>query len=579
MIFKTQLKITTQTNCFLNIIQMGEMVRIKYYKNMPRQDDRAARVLARTREVNESELEGGDDENRVRDSVNEKKSARSKRSERIVINNQEMDIDKVVQKVRERLSSPSITSPKPPSSSIKPEKPSPRVLIERVSIKDTNYVEQPSPRSPDIKTRMPVGEVRELYTREEILPERPDTRVSPAFSYETLRKSTREDVVDSLKNLNSHQLREEILKLRSERSTQRNSKPRSIIPSARNDDKIPVYDQESGTWVLYPRHKLPVYQTPPSEVAPRINPPLIRRGTTRDAYPTKTRTMDFEGTYQHDYHQGPPTVVAVNQQEVEESTDIDFDSMTDVQRREFIDEMKMKFAVLKKNYPDFPIPVIHDDDNPKWVFGIYEQLLDMAKGDASQPIYQTGLQVVFLVLQVVLSVSGIPAKDFFSFHSRHFSQYNKLMVELGEKWGPIIDITSSTETKLALAIGWNTVVFAVVSVVASKFGDKWGTSVEKLLDKFTTATSAASSQKMEDLKRQMDGREEVKPEPEATAQGGAPDMMGGIANLLGGLLGGGGNGGGGGGLGNLLGGLLGGAAGMNNGSATSTERKPPTYDD
>jgi hypothetical protein len=270
----------------------------------------------------------------------------------------------------------------------------------------------------------------------------------------------------------------------------------------------------------------------------------------------------------------------VNPQVVEESTDIDFDSMDDVQKREFLDEMKMKFAVLKKNYPEFPIPVIHDDDNPKWVFGIYEQLLDMAKGDASQPIYQTGLQVVFLILQMVLSMSGIPAKDFFTFHSRHFSQYNKLMVELGEKWGPIIDVTSSTETKLALAIGWNTVVFAVVSVVASKFGDKWGTNVEQILNKITTSTTAASNAKMEDLHRQMDGREEYVPPKEDTSSsgnvGGGSDMMSGLAGLLGGLLGGNG-GNGGGGLSNLLGGLLGGGAPGS--SSTTTERKPPTYDD
>jgi hypothetical protein len=415
-------------------------------------------------------------------------------------------------------------------------------------------------------------EVREIVTRD-IVPESPVNRVSAPLSYDTLKRSTREEVVDSLRGLNSQQLRDEILKLRSEKTLR--TSHHSTRVSAR-DEKIPVYDQETGAWVLYHRNKLPEPPVHSPRVRtseqymdrnpPRINPPLIRRGTTRDAYPTKTYDPDFQN---FEVQEPEP-----------ESTDIDFDNMTDVQRREFLDEMKMKFAVLKKNYPDFPIPVIHDDDNPKWVFGIYEQLLDMAKGDASQPIYQTGLQVVFLVLQVVLSVSGIPAKDFFSFHSRHFSQYNKLMVELGEKWGPIIDITSSTETKLALAIGWNTVVFAVVSVVASKFGDRWGTSVEQLLNKITTSTTGASEAKMEDLRRQMEGRDEMNvptdgPSPQASSGGGG-DMMGGIANLLGGLLGGGGSGGGGGGIANLLGGLLGGATGT---SATTTERKAPVYDD
>jgi hypothetical protein len=547
---------------------------------MPRADDRAARVLARTQEVADDAF---DEAVSAKSSV--KKSVKSSRmSERIVINDQEMDIDRVVQKVRERLSSPGKT-PKPPSPITKPEVPSPRVLIgDRNSERNSErYVERPSPKSPAMENRLPVTEVREIVTRD-IIPEPMERKVSPALSYETLKRSTREEVVDSLKNMNSQQLRDQILKMRSERSqvSKRSEQHQMVKSSVRQTpqvEKIPVFDQETGTWILYPKSKLipeyneyVPYQDPQPQIPQPANvkPPLFRRGTTRDAYPTKTFEAQFD-----DQDEDQPQPVQ------EETTDIDFDTMNEVQRREFLDEMKMKFAVLKKNYPDFPIPVVHDDDNPKWVFGIYEQLLDMAKGDASQPIYQTGLQVVFLILQVVLSVSGIPAKDFFTFHSRHFSQYNKLMVELGEKWGPIIDVTSSTETKLALAIGWNTVIFAVVSVVASKFGDRWGTSVEQILNKITTSTNGASEAKMEDLRRQMDGREEA-PGPAAPNQGasnnaGGGDMMGGLASMLGGLLGGGGNGGGG--LGNLLGGLLGGAANMNNSSATSTERKPPTYDD
>jgi hypothetical protein len=544
---------------------------------MPKVDDRLARVLARTQEVNIEE----------EDTQTQKSSVRSRRSERIIINDQEMDIDRVVQKVRERLSSPGITSPKPPSVTSKPDVPSPRSIIEerRSSPRET-YVEKPSPRSPAIRDRLPVTEVREIALTRDIVPESPERRISPALSYDTLKKSTREEVVDSLRGLNSQQLRDEILKLRSERSIKKTSIVSKV--SVREDDKIPVYDRETGTWVLYPKSQLPIFQTPvreeynspyPNTQGQKIQPPLFRRGTTRDAYPTKTHTYDPDAQYRTQQYPDVD-VAAINPQQVEENTDIDFDIMDDVQKREFLDEMKMKFAVLKKNYPEFPIPIIHDDDNPKWVFGIYEQLLDMAKGDASQPIYQTGLQVVFLILQVVLSMSGIPAKDFFTFHARHFSQYNKLMVELGEKWGPIIDVTSSTETKLALAIGWNTVIFAIVSVVASKYGDKWGTSVEQILNKITTSTTTASNQKMEDLKRQMDGREEyVPPQDQEPAAAPGGDMMSGLANMLGGLLGGGGGSGGngGGGLGNLLGGLLGGMTGGP--SATTTERKPPTYDD
>lgn len=538
---------------------------------MPRVDDRAARVLARTQEFF-PEVEDTMDPGKPSARRVSHKSSRSRASERIVMNNEEMDIDKVVQKVRERLSSPRRTTeklvptpPQTPPSNLNPRN-SPKSHLENPSPK--SYFEKPSPKSPAMKERIPVEEIRDVTYD----PEPAEKKISPSLSYATFKKSTREELEGSLRSMNSEQLRKEILKLRSERTSIREGKDSRRI-EGRQSEKIPVYDHESGTWVLYPKHLIESKPTPPPQK--QVKAPLLRRGTTRDAYPTRTFQPEYE-----DIPQGRTNgyeITAVNPDAVEEVVDIDFDSMDEIQKREFLDEMKMKFAVLKKNYPNFPVPAIHDDDNPKWVYGIYEQLLDMAKGDASQPMYQTGLQVVFLILQVVLTLAGVPAKNFFNFHSRHFHKYNTLMVELGEKWGPIIDVTSSIETKLAISIGWNTVVFAVVSVIANKFGDKWGTGVEQLLEKITTSTDGINNPKMQNLHAELDGREEVVNEPQS-GQGDQGDMMGGLANLLGGLMGGGGSGGGG--IGNLLGGLMGNMANSATGkSATSTERKPPMYED
>jgi len=518
---------------------------------MPRVDDRAARVLARTNELFPDDEGPGDRISRR----TSHKSSRSRISERVIMNEEEMDIDKVVQKVRERLSSPkSRQIPTPPTS---PPAGNPRRILDQNSRNSPkSYVEKPSPKSPVGENRIPMEEIRDVTYD----PEPAEKRISPVLSYGTIRKSTREELEGSLKSMDSEQLRREILKLRSEKTSIRKS-----------SEKVPVYDQETGSWVLYPKHLLNPPSPKPSpkpDQTPRVKPPLLRRGTTRDAYPTKTYNVEHE-------------ITAINPEPVEEIIDIDFDSMDEVQKREFLDEMKMKFAILKKNYPSFPVPVIHDDDNPKWVYGIYEQLLDMAKGDASQPMYQTGLQIVFLILQVVLTLAGVPAKNFFNFHSKHFHKYNTLMVELGEKWGPIIDVTSSIETKLAISIGWNTVVFAVVSVIANRFGDKWGTGVEQLLEKITTSTDSMSNPKMQQLQAELEGREGIDTGseiPAGTTQDNGGDMMSGIANLLGGVMGG--NQGSGGGLGGLLGSLMGGMGGNARGNPSeSTERKPPMYED
>lgn len=534
---------------------------------------KAARVMARTREVEEetspkSSIKESPKKSSLKESsVKSPQRSRVVKSERIMINDREIDMGEIMDKIKTRTSLRDTEVrdfPRPPVEP-RPSHKSPRQ-------QQGSYREVVSPRSPQIDNKIDVTEIRDI-TRVTYDPDPPEKKITPDITYREFKQSTRDELNDQMKDMNSEQLRNLLMKMKSERSTIRESRKSSVKEKPAPAKKIPVFDPDSQTWILYDEETLMAMTKPPpspqsirEERRVNIQPPLIRRGTTRDAYPT--RTLDFDNTQNY---QGVTTIDAINPDQAVAEIDIDFDTMTPVQVREFLDEMRIKFSILKKNYPDFPIPVIKDDDNPKWVFGIYEQLLDMAKGDASQPMYQSGMQLVFLIVQVVLTLVGIPAKNFFSFHSKHFSRYNQMMVELGEKWGPLIDVTSSVETKLMIAIGWNTLVFAIVSVIANKFGDRIGGTVEQLLDNITAGNSGLN---FDNIKAELNGREEVNlPQKEQAPDAGG---LGGIANMLGGLLGGGGGSGGGlGGLGNLLGGLL----NPQQSTAQAKERKLPVYED
>jgi len=540
----------------------------------------AARVMARTREVEEEDEVQQSSPKRspqkvsIRDTENKsptrKNSQRSNgiKSEKITMNNRDIDLSEIMEKIKTRTSLRETEVrdfPKPPVSP-QPQNRSPR-------IQQSSYKEMRSPNSPQLNDRINIAEIRDI-TRITYDPDPPENKVTPELTYREFKQSTRDELQDQMRGMNSEQLRNLLLKMKSEKSSHRTSRrdtPR--VPPQNISRKVPVFDPETQSWILYDEELLANMSRNPPPPSPKyvqderrvnIQPPLIRRGTTRDAYPTRTLDMDNPLST---YAQGNTTIDAVNPDQAVAEVDIDFDSMTPVQIREFLDEMKIKFSILKKNYPDFPIPAIKEDDNPKWVFGIYEQLLDMAKGDASQPMYQSGMQMVFLIVQVVLTLVGIPAKNFFSFHSKHFHKYNQLMVELGEKWGPLIDVTSSVETKLMIAIGWNTLVFAIVSVIATKFGDKIGGTVEQLLDKITSGNTSSG---FDEMKAKLEGREEMTlPQQEQPTDAGG---LGGIVNMLGGLLGGSG---GGGGLGSLLGGLL----NPQQNTAQAKERKLPVYED
>jgi len=265
------------------------------------------------------------------------------------------------------------------------------------------------------------------------------------------------------------------------------------------------------------------------------------------------------------------------QQEDVGGGELDFDNMTAVQQREFADEMKVKFNILRRGYPQFGIPEVTHEDDPKWLWGMYQQFLDMAKHESSLPFYRNGMTIFFFLTDALLSYLGIPCNgEFYKFHNSYFSDYNSLLIELGESWGPVMDVSWRTETKLSLMIGWNTLVFVVMKFITTKFGDKFAGVMESFVKNLNAKDFIQGTGESSILSK---AKEKIATE-ESSGSDANPmgNVMGNLMNMFGGMMGGNNSGGG---NNKMMEGLLSGLGSMMTAQTdgASRQRRRPDFDD
>lgn len=425
-----------------------------------------------------------------------------------------------------------------------------------------------SPRSPPMSGKIPVEEyeVKRTYTAASPSTKIPTTiedvppgRVPPSSRVQPSRGNGRDDQLESL---NSKQLREMLRRLQEEKTSRRTrtttprledpivSVKKKETPSRNNeiretpmDEKIPMWDEDTKRWVLISKSKI-------EEMQQGFNHP---RTATNATIP-------------------PPA-------EEGASGELDFDNMTPIQQREFNDEMRVKFNILRRGYPQFGIPEVTSEDDPRWLWGMYQQFLDMAKHESSVPFYRNGMTIFFFLTDALLTYLGIPCNgEFYKFHNSYAGDYNSLLIELGEAWGPVMDVSWRTETKLALMIGWNTLVFVVIKFITTKFGDRFAGVMESFVRNLNAKDFIQGNNESGILSK---AKEKLSAETGNTAQGAEANpmgnVMGNLMNMLGGMMGGNG----GGGNNKMMEGLLSGLGSMMTSQTDggTRQRRKPEFDD
>lgn len=220
-------------------------------------------------------------------------------------------------------------------------------------------------------------------------------------------------------------------------------------------------------------------------------------------------------------------------------------------REEIVAEYLFRFRMIKRRYPHMEITAYDSNSDPEIMKKDYKRILNQITVEETASGYKLYL-VVFIMLVELFYVKVLKlekAKGFTKSQVMVLSNYQKLLLELGEKDYGGFGAGWPVEVRIAGLVGINSLVFLLGNHIFESAGGEI----------FTTLMSSIRA---------------PGPSIDSPAQGG--DGGGGLAGMLGGLMGM--LNGGGGGLGNILNGL--GGNGGNNSSAESlnkdgTMRPPP----
>jgi hypothetical protein len=134
-------------------------------------------------------------------------------------------------------------------------------------------------------------------------------------------------------------------------------------------------------------------------------------------------------------------------------------------------EFKVKFSILRANYPQWQIVDIHDSFTLDQISDLYEYYVRQIMVTKESGNYKVYLVVFFMVVEVIgvkilkLNISGYTMSQLKRMH-----QYDSLLIELGEKW--LVDGGSNwpVEARLLMTATFNAVIFLGVKYLCNWMG-------------------------------------------------------------------------------------------------------------
>jgi hypothetical protein len=222
-------------------------------------------------------------------------------------------------------------------------------------------------------------------------------------------------------------------------------------------------------------------------------------------------------------------------------------------------EFKVKFGILRANYPQWQIVEIHDSFTLDQISDLYEYYVRQIMVTKESGNYKVYLVVFFMVVEVIgvkilkLNMSGYTMSQL-----RRMHQYDSLLIELGEKW--LVDGGSNwpVEARLLMTATFNAVIFLGVKYLCNWMGvEGLSDTIQNFLDAMINGPeNSMGNQQQSYIAPQTGSMPQSIPKSAAqnTTSGAEQQQnngnpLDGIASMFGGLFGGNKSGGSGGGAG------------------------------
>jgi len=113
----------------------------------------------------------------------------------------------------------------------------------------------------------------------------------------------------------------------------------------------------------------------------------------------------------------------------------DYASMPEEERKQWREEFRIKFGLLRKGFRDYSIPELDPDEPLEMIHLRYERYIRHIHISGAADSYRNYLLLYFLILEFIATkLLGLPANGFTMAQLNSMSRYEDLLIKLGEKW-------------------------------------------------------------------------------------------------------------------------------------------------
>lgn len=208
----------------------------------------------------------------------------------------------------------------------------------------------------------------------------------------------------------------------------------------------------------------------------------------------------------------------------------DYISMSPSEQQEMKTTFRSKFGILRSSFPSWkieePAPEVSLDE----MHDLYETYVKQIIISINSNQWKVYLVVMFLLFEIIcIKVLGIDCKGFTVSQVRIMDRFDRLLIELGEKYYVQGGSNWPVEARIVLMAGFNCLVFVAVKYLSRWLGGEgMASTIQGVIDQFVGNSFGSS---------------ETQPRDEHGLPSVPTDTSAGLGSLLGQLSGGGSGGG------------------------------------
>ena len=188
-------------------------------------------------------------------------------------------------------------------------------------------------------------------------------------------------------------------------------------------------------------------------------------------------------------------------------TNLSYSSQNDEKELEKKRDLLFKFSILKKKYKGAYIPEFTEHTDLQTLEREFNQLVRQLNIDSKVHDYKKYMTYGFIGLEFML-INFLEWKDMEGLTAHQITklnEYDKLLIEIGEKHSADKDSSFSPEVRLAFSVFMNTLMFVAARTIGKKIGDSDVLSNMLGIPKQSTTNNTSSTTNDEVKKKKMSG--------------------------------------------------------------------------